>query len=192
MKTSQSGDQMTLSSSRFIKSITVRRLFGYFDYDLSLSDEGGEDSKMLILYGDNGSGKTTILKLIFHLLAPEAREGHKSVAAGVPFERFEILFNDNTRVWAQRDKGRLTGSFVMGMKRPRKKEDAKVELIADERNSVNAISEEHNALIKRFLSDLGELQIALFLLSDDRTGVSLVARRAPNLALSGNSRITGF
>jgi len=100
----------------------MKNLFGMYDYDLALSGDTSKTEKIFILYGDNGSGKTTILKLAFHLLAPEDNKSHKSTAAKIPFERFEIELQDNTKVYAVRPKGQLTGSFSMGIKSPSKKE----------------------------------------------------------------------
>lgn len=154
--------------SRYIKRIFVSNLFGLYDYELSLHDSNTESNKILILYGDNGSGKTTILKLAFHLLASEDRKGHKTVAASTPFARFEIEFQDKTKVWAARTNGRLIGSFSMGIKRPGRKEKI-VEFIADKDNIVRRQSKKNNEMIQSVLSSLKQLQISLYMLSDDRT-----------------------
>lgn len=113
---------MITKRTRAIRSISMKNLFGMYDYDLALSGDTSKTEKIFILYGDNGSGKTTILKLAFHLLAPEDNKSHKSTAAKIPFERFEIELQDNTKVYAVRPKGQLTGSFSMGIKSPSKKE----------------------------------------------------------------------
>lgn len=153
---------------RAIESIRVRRLFGDYDYDLTPKSKEASTDKLMILYGDNGSGKTTILKCLFHLLAPEDGEGHKSQVAAVPFQRFDITFNTRDHVWAERPESRLTGSFRMGVHVGRKKE-VTVEFIAVENNTVKATSGKHNAQIKTFLRALRDLDVSLYLLSDDRT-----------------------
>lgn len=56
-----------------IRRVTVKGLFGLYDYDIPVASKSREFPKVLILYGDNGSGKTSILRLIFHLLACEER-----------------------------------------------------------------------------------------------------------------------
>jgi len=63
--------------SRAISRISVTRLFGQFDYILSSepTTPSLSHANILILYGDNGSGKTTILKLLFHLLSPSNNRG---------------------------------------------------------------------------------------------------------------------
>ena len=60
-------DIKTNSPPLSIVSIEVEQLFGRYNYTLSKKDTHNEvDSSLMILYGDNGSGKTTILKLLFH------------------------------------------------------------------------------------------------------------------------------
>ncbi|MCK4347239.1 MAG: hypothetical protein KAW47_01350 [Thermoplasmatales archaeon] len=90
--------------TRSIRRISVEKLFGMHNYDLSISDGAIAPEKILIFYGDNGSGKTSILKIAFHLLAPEDNAGHKSEVAPIPFKRFEIDLHDDTRIWAERPK----------------------------------------------------------------------------------------
>ena len=66
----------------FIKRIHVAKLFGLYTYDLSVADSTKTNlSRLLILYGDNGSGKTTILKLLFNLLGFEQGRGQKTFLA---------------------------------------------------------------------------------------------------------------
>ena len=55
--------------SYYVRRIYVEKLFGQYTYDLKLdSAKLTHPTNLLILYGDNGSGKTTILKLILSLL----------------------------------------------------------------------------------------------------------------------------
>ena len=52
---------------RGLKRVEIEGLFGRYDYDLPRKPD--VLSEVAILYGDNGSGKTTILTLLFHLLS---------------------------------------------------------------------------------------------------------------------------
>ena len=97
---------------RGITEVSVERLFGRYDYRLSLANEGETDAPQVsMLYGDNGSGKTTILDLVFHLLSPEDDRGHKSFVARAPFRRFSVLLSDQTRFTAVRSSHQLVGGF---------------------------------------------------------------------------------
>ena len=154
--------------TRSIRRLSVKNLFGMYDYDLAVSEDSIGPEKILIFYGDNGSGKTSILKIAFHLLAPEDRAGHKSEVAAIPFKRFEIELHNDTTVWAERSKGKLRGSFLMGIKSGRRKEKT-IEFVADKENSVKPISEKHDSQIRDFHGYLRKLDISLYLLSDDRT-----------------------
>ena len=58
-------------TSATIRRITVNDLFGRYTYVV----EPRDNSNLLILYGDNGSGKTTILRLLFHLLSAGRTQG---------------------------------------------------------------------------------------------------------------------
>jgi ABC-type Na+ transport system ATPase subunit NatA len=71
--------------STFIRRIHVERLFGYLTYTLPNEKQKASDfDRLMILYGDNGSGKTTILTLVFCLLSPVLGRGEKTHIAHVP------------------------------------------------------------------------------------------------------------
>ena len=72
---------------RTIEKISTRRLFGSYDYELFPSEAADESNRLLILYGDNGTGKTTILRVLFHLISPESRQGHKTTLVHIPLSR---------------------------------------------------------------------------------------------------------
>ena len=94
-----------------ISQIIVDDLFRKKNYNLT--KESSDSSNVFILYGDNGSGKTTILELIFHLLSTSDSEGHRTYLAHTIFSNFEVRFTDGTTVRAYRKKGKYIGSFTM-------------------------------------------------------------------------------
>ena len=85
--------------SRHIIKIEVKKLFGLYDYSLQISPK---QDNIFILYGDNGTGKSTILRLIYHMLTSEYGRAHKTYLANVAFELFEITFDDNTVISVKR------------------------------------------------------------------------------------------
>src|SRR5437016_2058432 len=90
----------------FLKRLSVRDLFDIYSYDLRFATSAEPESVQLsLLYGDNGSGKTTILNLIYHLLSPEPYEGHRSFIGRCPFRMVEITLSNGVIVCAKRDQG---------------------------------------------------------------------------------------
>jgi energy-coupling factor transporter ATP-binding protein EcfA2 len=96
-----------------IRQIVVERLFGQFTYELKdkISPHGSA-SRVLLLYGDNGSGKTTILRILFYLLSHIDKQGHKSEIHEIRFRKFLIQFADGTDVVAARQQDRDRGYSV--------------------------------------------------------------------------------
>ncbi|WP_432700053.1 AAA family ATPase [Kluyvera cryocrescens] len=68
-----------------IKSIYVEKLFGLYTYDFNSEML---NNSAVILYGDNGVGKSTLLRLAFHLLSPSNNGGHRT---GLYKTNFELL-----------------------------------------------------------------------------------------------------
>mgnify|MGYP001596305897 CR=1 FL=1 len=59
-------------TARLISAIRIEKLFGLYTYDIP---QDGELSNAAILYGDNGVGKSTVLRLVFHLLSAAHNRG---------------------------------------------------------------------------------------------------------------------
>lgn len=89
---------MSTQSAGPVSRISVDKLFGRYTYicDAPL------DSSLLILYGDNGSGKTTILRLLFHLLSAARNRAHRTWIGNVPFRRYRVDFCNGRAIEAER------------------------------------------------------------------------------------------
>jgi hypothetical protein len=74
-------------SRPLIASIQVERLFGLYSYQLP-KDSHFSDAN--ILYGDNGVGKSTILRLAFHLLSSAPNRGQRSFLYKTDFKFLEV------------------------------------------------------------------------------------------------------
>lgn len=87
-------------NTRKIKTIAVEKLFGLYDYTLTIPST--VEDNVFIIYGDNGTGKSTLLRLAYHLLASETGHSHKTFLANAAFKLFYVEFSDGTRVSAER------------------------------------------------------------------------------------------
>jgi len=160
-----SKSQKPRSKPTSISHIGVEKLFGYYTYDLPETKQQSENlERFMILYGDNGSGKTTILRLIFSLLTPQASQGAKTFIARTPFKRFAITLNDKTIVSAQKNKKNLLGDFTVEIRRPRRKLYS-LKLLADSENSIKT---SENPNIDELHDRLHDLGVTLYFLSDNR------------------------
>ena len=151
-----------------IVRIEVERLFGKYSY--VLEDPPGNldlSSPLIILYGDNGSGKTTILKALFYLFSTDWEGDDISFFIETPFRRFSVLLADKTQVVASRDRDKLTGSFQLFFRRGKERA---YELI------YNQDEEGHKGHLedKGFIDKLSNLNLKLFWMRDNRTVSSKV------------------
>jgi ABC-type Mn2+/Zn2+ transport system ATPase subunit len=78
--------QVSMVNPNIIKHFEIQGLFGLHDYTLDFGGEHGARQESL-LYGDNGTGKTTILKLMYHLLSKKPGEGSRTYLSQTPFRR---------------------------------------------------------------------------------------------------------
>lgn len=86
-----------LHSEPLIKSVRVDGLFGLYSY--ILPGEGGMQNGA-ILYGDNGAGKSTILRLVFHLLSAADDRGHRNALYKADFRILEVELSSGVKVSA--------------------------------------------------------------------------------------------
>jgi ABC-type Mn2+/Zn2+ transport system ATPase subunit len=160
-----------------IERIEVIKLFGYFNYNISKKDISKNDN-LFLLYGDNGSGKTTILKTVFYLLSSQDRSGHKSELAKTKFEKVIIYLNNGISIGATRNKS-LIGSFTYIITKNNKilfdlilkaKQD-------DDHSVILAENSDDDIYYHKMIKFISELNIKLFYLSDTRktmkTGLGL-------------------
>jgi energy-coupling factor transporter ATP-binding protein EcfA2 len=99
----QQGNQTPL-----IQSIRVVKLFGRYTYNIKIRNE--ELPRIMLLYGDNGSGKTTILNILWHLLSPATDRGHRTALARIPFEEFIVRLSNRDVVTVKRE-NELVGTY---------------------------------------------------------------------------------
>src|ERR1035437_3341160 len=161
-------DSLPLTTDFFVSSIRVRKLFGHFDYDLDFScpSEPGAN-RLSILYGDNGSGKTTILNLLFHLLSPVESRGHKTVVAQTKFSLYEVTLANGTRVIAERPQNKISDSLELRIE----KGDAvlqSLKLQADEAGSVSLGGTPDMPKLWKFLQRLKSLNVEVLFMRDTR------------------------
>lgn len=191
-RTPKKPGESELRCSSAIRRIRVEKLFGRYTYDLKCAASATEASRLLILYGDNGSGKTTILKLVFNLLSHIDKQGHKSYVAKTRFKRLIIDLGGEVQVVAERRGRDLVGSYVAYVRR-NGRIASRVALTTDKDNSIVRPPGARSRLIyeerfQRFLHTLEQLKLALFFVTDDRQFLRNI-RRAPEQGVAASSRL---
>lgn len=91
--------KLEVDPNKIITSVIVKRLFGLYDYRLP-----GKKmfSNVSVLYGENGVGKSTILRMVFHLLSPsnENMRTHLRNLYEIRFDKISVFIGDNIEVSA--------------------------------------------------------------------------------------------
>lgn len=86
--------------AKLITAIRVQKLFGLYTYNLP---DTGEFSNAAILYGDNGVGKSTLLRLAFHLLSTANDKGHRGALYKSDFKTLEVDLASGVTISAKID-----------------------------------------------------------------------------------------
>jgi energy-coupling factor transporter ATP-binding protein EcfA2 len=95
-----------------IIGISVQDLFGKYSYDnIPISADSHESGRVSVLYGDNGTGKTTILRLLYATLSHERHRALRSHVAKTPFKVFSVSFSNGGSLVITKE--RPTGSFTV-------------------------------------------------------------------------------
>ena len=83
-----------------IRAIRVKKLFGLYSYELP---ERGSFSDAAILYGDNGVGKSTLLRLVYHLLSAADGRGHRNALFQGEFDELEVDLASGVKLVARKE-----------------------------------------------------------------------------------------
>ena len=124
----------------FIQKVEVKNLFGFFDYTIQGDVDNSIINQLLILYGDNGAGKTTIIKLLFYLLSTQDHAGHKSAVANIKFEAVRIYLSNNYIISAKRSHKELIGGYLFAVENCKNAQINEVDLPASNRDSSDCYS----------------------------------------------------
>lgn len=150
--------------ARVLTRIVVEQLFGRYTYEIPF------DSKMLdpdlsILYGENGAGKTTILKLLHNSVSSATGRGHKTDMVRVPFKTFAAHFSGGIVLTARRDHA-SPGSFYMDFRqRGRKAESVFFEAVEGAITVRGKFAGEQDEFLKKIAS---VLNLTSYFLADER------------------------
>lgn len=161
--------QIAVVEHRHITRIRIHKLFGHLNYDIPPKNSITAHNDLLtyddllILYGDNGSGKTTILRLLFNLLSTREGRGLKTYLARTPFQRFEINLNGGSSVLLDKPSGQLIGGYTIRIVGP----DGKPEEFPLAANADGSIRAEGNPFTE-LRQSMERLGVSLYFLPDDR------------------------
>lgn len=157
-----------------IKSIEVEGLFGSFDYTIEMNNTSIEN-KLMLLYGDNGSGKTTILRLVFYLLSCQDKSGHKSEISKIKFKLFKVILSNSICVSAKREESSL-GTYkyeIFNLNKPKPLFSITLSATKEDNYAVRLENDSKDGrYYQTILSFISDLNIKLFYLSDTRKSLN--------------------
>jgi predicted ATPase len=174
MESMMESSSQSVPPGNYISAIRVEGLFGEYSYSLE-RQSSFSDPRILVLYGRNGTGKTTILKLIKTMLSSDINAGHRLWLSQTPFKRVSIEVTGGVTIEAVRKKESV-GPFTWSIKR-----DGVIlsSLVVMPRNGGFKISELSGDQLERLTLICGELD-ALFpvvsYLDDNRTVIGKGSR----------------
>ena len=149
-----------------VQSIRARDLYGRYSYELATTG----DSRFMILYGDNGSGKTTILNILFHVLSTARARGHRTALGAIPFRSFEVDIDNDLTIFATREAPSL-GSYRYGIRRDSIVLSETDVLFDEAEDAVN--NPRTSRELDRVLAAIEEfIQLDVYYIGDDRSVVS--------------------
>jgi energy-coupling factor transporter ATP-binding protein EcfA2 len=149
-----------------IVHIDIEDLFGIYTYSIPI--DSMDISKLLILYGNNGAGKTTILQMIFNLLSSENKKGYKTELANTKFKKLSILLSNGFIITAYR-KNNLIGEYSLSLK---DHNNIIIDIpcsVISERNEF-IVRNDNNGFegVNEFLDIINKINLSIHYLADDR------------------------
>lgn len=160
----------------YITGIAVDQLFGKLDYpEITVREESSSSGRVSVIYGDNGTGKTTILRLLYACLSPQISSGLRSLVARTPFKRFTIHLSDGIDVDIVKEE--LVGDFEVLIGKSAHKDSFNIEVSGDgrvrEQDSVTKLEDalqtigfdilfvDHNRVVQSTYSFLTDLSVSV-------------------------------
>lgn len=180
----------------YIESVEVRKLFGTVDITLE-AVASDRDPRVFMLYGENGTGKSTLLKIVRDMLSSDDNKGYRSSLAHTAFSSVSIGLSDGLEVKAVRKRGEHYGPFDWGVSPP-KQPGIKMLMQTDSDGKIRANdwSDDQNLRYKGILECLRSRVGQVEHLDDNRAVIDkqtrerLVGRNHPVLASRIGSRVS--
>lgn len=151
----------------YIRRIEIDSLFG--DQKIRIEQHPASDPRVFVLYGKNGSGKTTILNILTSLISAEDNVGHRTRLAKIPFVRASVHLDGGVVIEAKKKEG-LLGAYDWSIKRANSIESLHLNL-RPRRGRIMA-DEWDRAQLQRYEQMTGELRSLhndVIFLDDKRT-----------------------
>lgn len=90
-------------SKIFLTDIEIEGLFGYYNYKFSELADDPDFNNFITIHGNNGSGKTNLLKLISAILSSRSFDGSKSYLMNVRFTKIIISLSSGIKIVVHRE-----------------------------------------------------------------------------------------
>ena len=83
----------------YVARISVEGLFDRLNYpSIDIWDGNQKNSRVSVIFGDNGTGKTNILRLLYACLSPQTDAGLRTLIARTPFKNFKVYLSDGCSI----------------------------------------------------------------------------------------------
>ena len=169
-------------AAALLRGATIAGLHGRYNYEITVPLDV-MDQRLVLFYGENGSGKTTVLRLIWHILSAAESRGHRNSVAKVIFRSLDLFLSNGDHITALRPEP-VPGPYQIIVQAANGTElrsewpstntmftDWPLEALADRQHGLpNELAPQAQRELQRrlFISYLEGLQVRPYFLADDR------------------------